>query len=158
MPSPAGSLPRVVVFGEALTDLIRQEDGAHWLARPGGAPWNVARVVARLGVATAFAGGVSDDVFGDELVRQSAAAGLDPRFLQRLEHSPLLAVVPSTTPPRYFFVGDDSADLHFDPGCCPPAGAGRPRSCTSGRSAWRASRSPRGWSPRPSGAGRPAGT
>lgn len=119
MPSPAGSLPRVVVFGEALTDLIRQEDGAHWLARPGGAPWNVARVVARLGVATAFAGGVSDDVFGDELVRQSAAAGLDPRFLERLDRSPLLAVVPSTTPPRYFFVGDDSADLHFDPGVLP---------------------------------------
>jgi len=119
MRSPAGSLPRVVVFGEALTDLIRQDDGAHWLARPGGSPWNVARVAAGLGVPAAFAGAVSGDVFGDELARESAAAGLDLRFLQRLDYSPLLAVVPSTTPPRYFFVGDDSADLHFDPAALP---------------------------------------
>jgi fructokinase len=117
---PSGAaLPRVVVFGEALTDLIRQDDGVHWLARPGGAPWNVARVVARLGVSAAFAGAVSRDVFGDELAAQSAAAGLDARFLQRIDHSPLLAVVPSTTPPRYFFVGDDSADRHFDPAGLP---------------------------------------
>ncbi len=113
------SLPPVVVFGEALTDLIRQDDGAHWLARPGGSPWNVARVVARLGAPAAFAGAVSSDVFGDELAAQSAAAGLDLRFLQRSDHAPLLAVVPSTDPPRYFFVGHDSADLHFDPTALP---------------------------------------
>jgi fructokinase len=119
MHATTGSLPRVVVFGEALTDLIRQDDEAHWLARPGGAPWNVARVVARLGVPTAFAGAVSGDVFGVELARQSAAAGLDLRFLQRIDRSPLLAIVPSAAPPRYFFVGNDSADLHFDPGALP---------------------------------------
>jgi hypothetical protein len=113
------SLPPVVVFGEALTDLIRQDDGRHWLARPGGAPWNVARVVARLGVPAAFAGAVGRDVFGDELAAQSAEAGLDLRFLQRSDHAPLLAVVPSTEPPRYFFIGDDSADLHFDPRALP---------------------------------------
>jgi fructokinase len=114
MDTRPAALPRVVVFGEALTDLIRQDDATHWLARPGGAPWNVARVVARVGVPAAFAGAVSRDVFGDDLAERSAAAGLDMRFLQRVDRSPLLAVVPSVTPPRYFFVGNDSADLHFD--------------------------------------------
>jgi fructokinase len=115
----ATPLPRFVVFGEALTDLIREDGGDRWRARPGGSPWNVARVAARLGVATGFAGAVSRDVFGDELRRQSMAAGLDVRFLQQVARAPLLAFVPSTAPPRYFFVGDDSADLHFDPDALP---------------------------------------
>ena len=112
---PEAPLPRFVVFGEALTDLLRQDDGVHWLARPGGSPWNLARVAARLGIDTGFAGAVSRDVFGEELRQRSVDAGLDPRFLQEVDRSPLLAFVPSTRPPRYFFVGDDSADLHFEP-------------------------------------------
>ncbi len=108
-------LPRFVVFGEALTDLLRQDDGVHWLGRPGGSPWNLARVAARLGIATGFAGAVSRDVFGAEIRQRSVEAGLDSRFLQQVDRSPLLAFVSSTRPPRYFFVGDDSADLHFAP-------------------------------------------
>lgn len=112
-------LPRFVAFGEALTDLLREPDGVRWAARPGGSPWNVARVVARLGVPAAFAGAVDADVFGDAIAAASADAGLDARFLQRVPHAPLLAVVPEIAPPRYFFVGDDAADLHFDPGALP---------------------------------------
>lgn len=112
-------LPRFVAFGEALTDLLREPDGVRWAARPGGSPWNVARVVARLGVPAAFAGAVDQEVFGDAIAAASADAGLDARFLQRVPHAPLLAVVPETAPPRYFFVGDDAADLHFDPAALP---------------------------------------
>ncbi len=111
-------LPRYVVFGEALTDMVRQADGS-WLGLPGGSCWNVARVGARLGIDTAFAGAVSQDLFGDELARASEQAGLDMRFLQRVERSPFLAFVASRHPPQYFFVGDDSADLHFDPSRLP---------------------------------------
>ncbi|AEI80465.1 fructokinase FrcK [Cupriavidus necator N-1] len=111
-------LPRYVVFGEALTDMVRQADGS-WLGLPGGSCWNVARVGARLGIATAFAGAVSQDLFGDDLARASADAGLDGRFLQRVARSPFLAFVASRHPPQYFFVGDDSADLHFDPARLP---------------------------------------
>ncbi len=110
----SSNLPRYVVFGEALTDMLRQEDG-RWLSVPGGACWNVARVGAKLGVATAFAGAVSNDLFGDQLDNAGAAAGLDRRFLQRIDASPLLAMVVSQHPPEYFFIGSDSADLHFDP-------------------------------------------
>jgi fructokinase len=104
-------LPAVVVFGEALTDLVQHTPG-RWQGYPGGAPWNVARAMSRLGVPTAFAGSISTDSLGDELYQQSEAAGLDLRYLQRVDADPLVAVVPSSHPPRYFFAGE--ADLHFD--------------------------------------------
>jgi fructokinase len=107
------ALPRFVAAGEALTDLITN-GGDSWTSLVGGSTWNVARVLARLEVPSAFAGAVSRDVFGAALAAASNAAGLDPRFLQQVDRSPLLAIVYQRTPPQYFFVGDDSADLHFD--------------------------------------------
>ncbi|EEG07376.1 carbohydrate kinase family protein [Pseudogulbenkiania ferrooxidans] len=106
-------LPRVVVFGEALTDFLQTAPGV-WASRVGGACWNVARAVAALGVPAAFAGAVSEDDLGDELAEATLAIGLDPRFLQRAAKPPFLALVPSQHPPRYFFAGGDSADLAFD--------------------------------------------
>jgi fructokinase len=108
-------LPLFVAAGEALTDMIVQDAAQqHWLGQVGGSTWNVARAMAKLDVPTAFAGAISQDVFGDALWQASEAAQLDLRFLQRHARSPLLAIVHRTDPPAYFFVGDDSADLHFD--------------------------------------------
>lgn len=115
------TFPRLIVFGEALTDFIR-DDAQHWHSVAGGSCWNVARVGARLGVPTAFAGTVSRDTFGDELMRKSADAGLDMRFIQQVDRAPLLAMVVSKQPPHYFFIGENSADLAFDPADL-PAGA-----------------------------------
>ncbi|MFC5474166.1 carbohydrate kinase family protein [Paraherbaspirillum soli] len=113
-------LPQFVSIGEALTDLIRV-DGDQWLSKTGGAGWNVARAAASLGLSAAFAGAISQDWFGDALSAASQAAGLDLRFLQRVPCSPLLAVVYQTSPPQYNFIGDDSADLAFDPAALPAA-------------------------------------
>jgi fructokinase len=107
-------LPRFVAAGEALTDLLTTGPGT-WTSQTGGSTWNVARVVARLGIPSAFAGAVSRDVFGLELAAANAAAELHPGFLQQVDRPPLLAVVHERHPPRYFFIGTDSADLHFDP-------------------------------------------
>ena len=107
------ALPAFVSAGEALTDLLRTGPST-WNSQPGGSTWNVARVMARLGVPSAFAGAVSSDVFGRALAAANAEAALDPRFLQLVGRSPLLAVVHELNPPSYFFIGDDSADLHFD--------------------------------------------
>jgi fructokinase len=104
--------------GEALTDLIHQGN-EQWVSRVGGSVWNVARALAALGERTAFAGAISQDRFGDALWAASAAVGLDLRLLQRVDRAPLLAVVEQGEPPRYFFIGDDSADLHFDPAALP---------------------------------------
>ena len=110
--------PEMLCAGEALTDMIHQ-GGEQWVSRVGGSVWNVARALAVLGERTAFAGAISRDRFGDALWAASEAAGLDLRLMQRLDRSPLLAVVEQGEPPRYFFVGDDSADLHFDPEALP---------------------------------------
>ncbi|MEJ6000067.1 carbohydrate kinase family protein [Paucibacter soli] len=107
-------LPSFVAFGEALTDLMRMGPDS-WRSACGGASWNVAAAMSRLGELSAFAGGISNDVFGQELWRASADANLDPRFIQQFAKSPLLAVVHETQPPQYFFIGDDSADLYFQP-------------------------------------------
>ncbi|MGZ3184171.1 MAG: carbohydrate kinase family protein [Telluria sp.] len=111
--------PVMLCAGEALTDLIHQ-GGEQWISRVGGSVWNVARALAALGEPTAFAGAISQDRFGTALWDASAEVGLDLRLLQRVERAPLLAVVEQGEPPRYFFIGDDSADLHFDPAALPP--------------------------------------
>lgn len=115
----ADALPLVVSAGEALTDLVRT--GTHsWTSHAGGAGWNVARAVAALEVPAAFAGAVGQDVFGEDIARETARAGLDERFLQRLDAPTLLAVVHQVNPPAYFFLGENSADLQFDPDKLPP--------------------------------------
>jgi fructokinase len=107
-------LPRFIAFGEALTDLIRTGTD-QWRSARGGSPWNLAVAMSTLGQLSAFAGAVSQDPFGAEIWRASQDAHLDMRFIQQLPRPPLLAVVHELDPPRYFFIGQDSADLHFRP-------------------------------------------
>ena len=108
--------PAILCAGEALTDMIAMSGNAinTWCSLAGGAPWNVARSLANAGIRTGFAGAISNDVFGDQLYAASAEAGLDLRLLQRNSHAPLLAIVAQSSPPNYFFIGENSADLHFD--------------------------------------------
>lgn len=114
----AAGLPLFVSAGDILTDLVRERD-SRWLSHPGGAGWNVARAVARLGVPSAFAGAIGSDCFSDELWQASLDAGLDMRFIQRSQRPPLLAIVHQAHPPAYFFIGEASADLAFDPARLP---------------------------------------
>jgi len=124
--TPMTSLPVIVSAGEALTDLVRV-DRDLWRSHPGGAGWNVARACAALGVPAAFAGAVGKDVFGDDITRSSQEAGLDVRFLQRNAHPTLMAVVHEVSPPAYAFLGENSADLHFDPDALPSGWEGAAR-------------------------------
>ncbi|RZL31826.1 MAG: carbohydrate kinase [Rubrivivax sp.] len=107
-------LPHFVAFGEALTDLIRIGPD-RWRSACGGSPWNVAVAMSKLGQLSAFGGAISRDPFGEEIWRCSQEAHLDMRFIQQLPRPPLLAVVHEVEPTRYFFIGQDSADLHFHP-------------------------------------------
>lgn len=107
-------LPHFIAFGEALTDLIRTGPDS-WRSVCGGSPWNVAMAMSTLGQLSAFGGAVSRDVFGAEIWRTSQEANLDMRFIQQLARPPLLAIVHELHPPRYFFIGQDSADLYFRP-------------------------------------------
>ncbi|RZJ09617.1 MAG: hypothetical protein EOP39_10965 [Rubrivivax sp.] len=105
-------LPHFVAFGEALTDLIRIGPD-RWRSGCGGSPWNVAVAMSSLGQLSAFGGAISRDPFGEEIWRSSQKAHLDMRFIQQLLRPPQLAVVREVDPTRYFFIGQDSADLHF---------------------------------------------
>jgi fructokinase len=63
----------VLSLGEVLIDMIVSdgsptlEDAGEFVARPGGAPANVAVALRRLGVPSAFCGAVGDDPFGSRL-------------------------------------------------------------------------------------------
>ena len=116
--------PLFVSPGDILTDLVRTGD-SQWVSHPGGAGWNVARAVARLGLPTACVGSLGTDNFSDELWNASVAAGLDMRFMQRVERPPLLAIVHQTHPPAYFFMGENGADLAFDPALLPDGWMGQ---------------------------------
>lgn len=111
-------LPHFVAFGEALTDLVRSGPDT-WRSHCGGAPWNVAVAMSALGELSAFGGGISNDVFGQAIWQASMDANLDPRFIQQFAKAPLLAIVHELDPPQYFFIGNDSADLHFRPEALP---------------------------------------
>src|SRR4051794_39232351 len=79
----------VVCFGEVLWDLyeskaVKGEPIAREFRRElGGAPANVATVLARLGVRAAIAGGVGVDRFGQALVQHFENDGVDTRHLIR---------------------------------------------------------------------------
>lgn len=133
------NLPRLVVFGEALTDFIR-EDAGHWRSVAGGSCWNVARVAARLGVPTGFAGTVSRDMLGDELMALSAEAGLDMRFMCQVDRAPLLAMVVSKQPPQYFLLARTAPISHSIRPTCQAAGLMPWRLSMLVRSGWCANR------------------
>ena len=113
-------MPHFIAAGEALTDMINSGPD-QWHSKIGGAPWNVARLLASWAWPSAFLGAISQDIFGDAIWKASLEAGLDTRFLQRYAKPPLLAMVYRSQPPAYFFVGGDSADLYFDIDALPAA-------------------------------------
>jgi fructokinase len=107
----------ILVGGEALIDFIpaRSEDGAPaYLPRPGGSPYNVAVALGRLGVPTAFAGGISTDFFGDQLVENLRASGVRTDCAMRLDRPSTLAFASLGRPePAYAFYDAGAADRHW---------------------------------------------
>lgn len=68
----------ILVAGEALIDLLPVPGAAHHFnARPGGAPFNVAIGLARLGQPACFLGRISADAFGRRLAGHLQDAGVD---------------------------------------------------------------------------------
>lgn len=82
---------RIVVIGEALIDLIQQEDGSY-LAKPGGAPANVSIALARLGTDVSFAGRMSTDKFGEKIHDWLSPEKIDLSLVERTSDPTSLAV------------------------------------------------------------------
>lgn len=66
----------ILVCGEALIDLVGQQDG-RYLPRPGGGPANTAVTLGRLGVPVTLAARLADDAFGASIRRHVEDSGVD---------------------------------------------------------------------------------
>lgn len=105
----------ILVCGEALIDLfVGPPEGNEMPARAvaGGSPFNVAIGLARLGVETAFLGGISRDRFGALLADILAQEGVDDRFLVRSDRLSTISAVATARDgqPSYSFHGEGAAD------------------------------------------------
>ncbi|HJR12305.1 MAG TPA: carbohydrate kinase [Rhodanobacteraceae bacterium] len=108
----------ICCFGEALIDFHGTPSGSApvFTAHPGGAPANVAVAVARLGGRAAFAGMFGRDMFGDLLLRELDAAGVDVAHTRRTgaANTALAFVSHAVNGERDFsFYRPPSADLLF---------------------------------------------
>lgn len=105
----------ILVCGEALIDLfVGPAEGTEMPARAvaGGSPFNVAIGLARLGVSSAFLGGVSRDRFGTLLADVLAREGVDGRYLVRTDRLSTISTVATAHDgqPSYSFHGEGAAD------------------------------------------------
>jgi fructokinase len=111
----------IVSFGEALIDFHAQHvpgigHAPVFVPYPGGAPANVAVAIARLGGHAAFAGMLGADLFGDLLLSELDAAGVDTRRVRRTDaaNTALAFVSRDAGGERSFsFYRPPSADLLF---------------------------------------------
>lgn len=83
---------RIWVLGDAVVDLIAEEDG-RLLKCPGGAPANVAVGVCRLGGDSAFIGRVGDDPFGRFLMKTLRDEGVNTDCMMSDPHHRTSTVV-----------------------------------------------------------------
>ncbi|MBA3426897.1 MAG: carbohydrate kinase [Rubrobacter sp.] len=72
---------KIVALGEVVSDIYEADGGSPvelpFIARPGGAPANVAVAAARLGSEAAFIGSVGDDLFGDFILNALDSEGVE---------------------------------------------------------------------------------
>lgn len=105
----------ILVCGEALIDLFVSAPGQLEMsarAVAGGSPFNVAIGLARLGVRTAFFGGISRDHFGAFLADRLSREGVEDGFLVRTDRLSTISIVATTDDgqPNYTFHGEGAAD------------------------------------------------
>ena len=78
---------KIVALGEVVADIYRGEPISDvelgFVARPGGAPANVAVAASRLGSAAAFVGSVGEDLFGDFILRALQSEGVETGGVSR---------------------------------------------------------------------------
>jgi fructokinase len=103
-PSSIASEGVILVGGEALIDLVYDGD-ADLQGHPGGAAFNTARTIGRLGQPVAYLGRLSTDRFGTKLERMLAADGVRLDAVVRTDEPTTLALaeLDETGSARYRF-------------------------------------------------------
>ncbi len=110
----------ILSLGEALIDFIPRTgpDGkSSYLPVPGGSPYNTSIALARLGVPVTFVGKLSRDFFGDMLLDNLAANGVDTSRIRRVDRPTTLAFVKIEpgNDNRYAFYARGAADAQLLP-------------------------------------------
>ena len=118
-----------LVCGEALFDFfLTGETGpgeAHFDARAGGSPFNVAIGLARLGEASALMTGLSNDLMGGRLASVLKKEGVSADYLVRTDRKTTLSLVglDANGSPAYAFYSTNSADTGVTIADLPKLGA-----------------------------------
>lgn len=103
----------ILCCGEALIDMVPRlttEGDEAFLPLPGGAVYNTALSLGRLGVPVGFFSGLSTDVFGRKLVSFHKASGVDTSFAAISDRPTTLAIVELTDGhATYSFMDENSA-------------------------------------------------
>jgi fructokinase len=103
--------------GDALIDFlpVTSADGRDAVVPVvGGSCLNIAVGVARLGAATGFVGGISNDLFGRMIADHAGASQVDLRYATRSEHQTTLAFVRSVDgEPHYAFYDEATASRNW---------------------------------------------
>lgn len=109
----------ILCCGEALIDMIPAptETGAEgFVPHSGGAVFNTAISLGRLGVPTGFLTGLSTDMFGDQLAQDLADSQVDVRFAMRSDLPTTLAFVKLTDGhATYTFYDENTAGRSLPP-------------------------------------------
>jgi fructokinase len=119
----------IVVAGEALVDLtpVAVEGETLYRPNPGGGPFNTAVTLGRLGMPTAFCGGLSTDGFGQVLRARLVEAGVNLDLASLgAEPTPLAVVTLGTHRSENVFsfhLGGTTLDAALDPPSSAMAGA-----------------------------------
>lgn len=108
----------VVCCGESLIDMLPREsrDGeASYAPYPGGAVFNTAIALARLGAKSEFLSGISTDLFGDVLSDSLTESGVDfSRSIRSARPTTLAFVTLVDGQARYAFYDENTAGRMFD--------------------------------------------
>jgi len=114
----------IVCCGEALIDMLpaRLPDGrGTFLPVPGGAIFNTAIALGRLGQDAALVSGISTDMFGEQLMRALVASHVDCSLAIRSGRPTTLAFVKLVEgAATYCFYDENSAQRMVEPGFLPP--------------------------------------
>ncbi len=109
---------KIFVCGEALIDFVPESEGSKaYVPFPGGSPFNAAKAAAQAGADVAFLGGISTDLFGDQMVADLQAHDVDTSLTPRSDDPSTLAFVDfATGDPRYAFfnIGTTTANMAPD--------------------------------------------
>ena len=113
----------IICCGEALIDMLPRELGGGedvFLPVAGGAVFNTAIGLGRLGEDVGFVSGLSTDMFGDLLVEALAQSGVKSEYAARIDNPTTLAFVKLVDGnAQYSFFDENSAGRNLTPSAIP---------------------------------------